>query len=74
MNVDMKTTEMQSKAYRFGKQYAAFIKMMLWFKSGKTGIYCHPNFVMIDWNTYRKLEAKRDEDMTVISFEESNNL
>lgn len=60
------------QAYKFGKAWLAFNQMMANFKQGKTGIYVHPDFVIIDMSTWIKLQKQTKAKPTLIIDEASN--
>jgi hypothetical protein len=54
----------------FGKTYEMFVECMKIAKAGKTFLYVHPNFVAIDVETWRVMQAKLSAP--VIYYDESS--
>ena len=63
----------QYNAYKFSKSWIAFNQMMSYFKTKKTGIYIHPDFVMIDHDTWRKLQGKA-KPKQIIYYDEASSI
>lgn len=56
----------------FGKKWLQFCDFLTQTKKGKTYIWFHPDWVMMDWKTYRKLQGEGRKITNVIYDEFSN--
>jgi hypothetical protein len=47
----------ESRPRNFGKRFAEFCFFISQVRAGKTYIWFHPDWVMMDWESYRKLQG-----------------
>lgn len=55
-------------SHRFGETFRRFTQCLQWAKEGKTFIYMHPDMVVIDMKTWKKIQKKLNPPKEIIKF------